>query len=365
VRLYMKELHPYFKLYVSPINIDPFDASLPISNPPEFASELAEELGRFYTQGFPADTKALSNGVLSDEEYFQQARIVLDENLRSFEYQLRNFHEGLFFFYFSTLDQNQHMLWRNMDPTHPLFEENAPDEVKTAVKYFYTSLDDVVRQALEKADSNTTIFILSDHGFAPFKREFHLNTWLLENGYMALKEPEKRLEGEFFKNVDWEKTRAFGLGINGLYINVRDREKFGNVLKSEAKLLKQELASKLAEVRDPLNNEAFITKAYDSQEIYRGNFKEMAPDLVLGFTSGYRTSDISVLGSFAKEVVSDRTDKWAGDHCIDPAVVPGVFMSNRDCSTDKKAIWDVAPTILKAFGIETPPEMEGRSQLKV
>lgn len=362
VRFLLKEVHPYFRLYVTPVNVDPMDPSLPIASPEGYSRELAEAVGRFYTQGLPADTKALSNGILDDDEYLSQAKIVLEENIRGFEYQIERFNEGMFFYYFSSLDQNQHMLWRNMDPSHPLFDAHASPNVKGAIRHLYQSMDGVLKRALEKADNYTTVMLLSDHGFAPFYREFHLNTWLLDNGYISLHDPEDR-SGDFFHNVNWDETKAFGLGINGLYLNLRDREANGVLSPREAMRVKTELVHKLQEVVDPKTGRRIVNTAFEAEKVYSGPYLDVAPDMVLGFDREYRTSDTSVLGKFTTDYVTDRTDKWAADHCMDPAVVPGVLLSNKRCAATAPGIWDMAPTILKAFGIETPKEMDGKAVL--
>jgi predicted AlkP superfamily phosphohydrolase/phosphomutase len=359
VRLYLKEAHPRLKLYVSPINIDPLEPSLPICSPAGYSKELSQAVGRFYTQGFPADQKALSEGILSDDEYLTQAHLVLDESMRLFEHQLADFREGVFFFYFSSIDQNCHMLLRTMDPSHPLYNPKASDRVKGAVRGFYQRMDYALGRALERVDSSTTIYALSDHGFAPFTREFNLNTWLYKNGYLALTDESKLGQGEFFEHVDWSRTQAYGLGINGLYINVEGRDKFGSVKPEHAGKLAREITTRLGQVVDPDNGARMITAGYHASEIYKGPFVDLAPDILVGYQRGYRSSDETVLGKVPHELVGDRTNLWSADHCMDPAVVPGMLVSNRGWSKERPGLWDMAPTILERFGVARPSEMDG------
>jgi predicted AlkP superfamily phosphohydrolase/phosphomutase len=361
VRIYVKEVHPRLKVYISPINVDPMEPSLPICSPMSYSKELSQAVGRFYTQGFPADQKALSEGILSDDEYLTQAHLVMDESMRIFDHELSRFKEGVFFFYFSSVDQNCHMLIRNMDPSHPLYKPDASDAVKNAVRGFYQRMDVALGRALEKVDSSTTLYVLSDHGFAPFTREFHLNTWLYEQGYLALTDDRKIGQGEFFQYVDWSRTKAYGLGINGLYLNVEGRDKYGSVRAENSLQLKNEIAQKLARVTDPKNKAPVITEAYDSHKIYSGPFVDLAPDLVVGYQRGYRSSDETVLGKLPKELVGDRTNLWSADHCMDPAVVPGLLLSNKPWKHPKPGLWDMAPSILSCFGIPTPEEMDGEA----
>ncbi len=360
VRLYMQQVHPQFRLYMSPIDIDPMEPSLPICSPSGYSRELSQAIGRFYTQGFPEDTKALSHGVFTNEEFLHQSKMVLEERLRMFEHEFGQFAEGFFFFYFSSVDQNTHMMWRDMDPNHPLYEKAASPEAKEAVYYFYRKMDAVLRLVYSRMDSQSTLIVLSDHGFAPFEREFHLSTWLVENGYTVLTEADKRSESKFYDHVDWSKTQAYAMGINGLYVNLHGRDPHGSVMPRDAKKIKAEIAAKLADVRDPLNGRNVITKAYDSQEIYSGPYIDLAPDLVIGYQSGYRISDEAVLGKFPDGIIGDRKDKWSADHCMDPAVVPGVLLTNRKVASGRPGLWDLAPTILQEFGLKVSLEMDGK-----
>jgi predicted AlkP superfamily phosphohydrolase/phosphomutase len=360
VRFYAQQVHPHFKLYVSPINVDPMDPELPICHPSSYSHELSQAVGRFYTQGFPEDTKALSNEIFTDDEFLKQSRIVLDERLRMFDHEFSRFHEGLFFFYFSSVDQNTHMMWRCMDPTHPLYDPHATREAKQAVYYFYRKLDGVLRRVLDAMDDRSVLMMLSDHGFAPFRREFNLSTWLVENGYIVLSDPSRIGQGEFYRYVDWRRTKAYALGLNGLYINLEGRDFRGSVPPSEAEGIKQEIMAKLGTVRDPEGGQRIITEAYDSRRIYSGPYVALAPDIVVGYQSGYRISDEAVLGKFPESLVGTRTDKWAADHCMDPAVVPGTLLANREVRKPDPGLWDLAPSILQLFGLAVPSAMDGR-----
>ena len=359
VRIYMQEVHPNFRMYVSPINVDSKHADLPISSPERYSRDLSEAIGRFYTQGFPEDTKALSYGVFSDDEFLKQSKFVLKERLKAFDYELSRFHEGLFFFYFSSIDQNSHMLLRNMDPAHPLYDPKASPEVKEAIYDYYCSMDDVLKATLSKMNNNSTLIILSDHGFAPFTREFNLSTWLVENGFSAMTDPTKMEENEYFDFVDWSKTKAYVLGLNAIYINLFGREANGIVFPQDVTRIKEEIAAKLEKVRDPKNGRKIIARVYDSRHIYSGPCLDTAPDLLVGYESGYRISEGAAFGRFPGEIVCDRKDKWSADHCMDPQIVPGVLLTNRDVSLEKPGIWDLAPSILHAFGLEVPREMDG------
>jgi predicted AlkP superfamily phosphohydrolase/phosphomutase len=360
-RFYLKQAHPRFQLYVSPINIDPADPALPISTPPKYSRMLAEEVGEFYTQGIAEDTKALSAGVLDDKEYLQQARTVLAEHRQIFDKEFPKFNQGVFFFYFSSLDLNSHMMWRLMDPKHPEYDASQADQNRSAITEFYQQIDQVLGEVLPKLDDHTTLLVLSDHGFAPYYRSFNLNTWLLNNGYIKMKKAGDADSNEPLANVDWSGTRAYGLGLNGLYINMRGRDRDGIVAAGvEANALIQEIKTKLLQESDPQTGLPVITRVDVASEVYHGPYAHLGPDLLVGYNRGYRAGWKTILGAFPPDVLEDNTNPWSGDHCMDYTLVPGVLLSNRKIVAGTPALTDIAPTILSEFGINQPKDMMGR-----
>jgi predicted AlkP superfamily phosphohydrolase/phosphomutase len=350
---YLRSVHPALELYISPILIDPLANAIPTSQPPSYAEELAKNIGRYNTLGLPADTKSLSNGLLSDEEYLQQAVSVLDENLKAFDFELNRFSEGLLFFYFSSLDQNQHMLWRCFDEKHPLHDPKASPQMKNAIRDLYIEMDQILKQALSKVDSRTLVLVMSDHGFMPFTREFELNTWLKNEGYLAL-HPEAQSkpveELSLFSDVDWKNTSAYALGFSGLYLNVAGREPNGTVDPKDSQRYLKEISSKLSSTVDSATGST-VGRAVPAIEEYSGDAMELSPDILMAYAPGVRVSDNSILGGFADSTFNPRTNKWSADHCMEPARVPGVLLSSHALNVSDPAIWDLAPMILSALGL--------------
>ncbi len=361
-RFYLKAVRPYLKLYVTPINVDPRDPALPIAAPREFCSELARKFGLFYTQGFPHDVKALRHGILDDDEYLHQSGLAFGEERGMFEMALDEFERGLLFYYFATSDRTQHMFWRTMDPRHPAYEARLAERLGSVIEQCYRASDDIVGKAMEACDGDTTLIVLSDHGFAPYYRCFNLNTWLARNDYLVGVGPWGA-GTDIFGNADWRTTLAYGLGFNALYINLLGREPYGLVGPEEKGALTRQLADELRQVRDPETGERVIEQVYVGEEVYSSDRAETAPDLVIGYARGYRCSDESVLGEVSEALTGANRDKWSGDHCIDRSLVPGIALANKPLSAEAPALEDVTAGVLSEFGVEKPEEMSGRPML--
>ncbi|HPW18918.1 MAG TPA: alkaline phosphatase family protein [Candidatus Aminicenantes bacterium] len=361
---YLKEVRPRFKLYVSPVHIDPAKPALPLSTPESYARELEKRFGPYFTKGLPADTSALENGVLDEAEFLELDNMVYQESLAMLEYELGRFDEGLLFFYFSNADQRQHMFWRLTDPGHPAYREDLARHFGGVIERTYGEMDRALGLALGRAGKDTVVLVLSDHGFASFRRGFNLNTWLLQNGYHRLLRPWKQAESQLFDNTDWTKSRAYGVGLNSLYVNEAGRERDGIVKPGPDKdNLVREIAGKLEALTDPKTGERPILKAFVSRDVYHGANVGQAPDIVLGFNRGYRISWQSPLGGFPREVLEDNTQKWSGDHMSAPDVLPGIAFANREFTAEAPVLQDLTASVLGVFGVEKPREMTGTNVL--
>jgi predicted AlkP superfamily phosphohydrolase/phosphomutase len=356
VRFYLKQVHPEFQLYVTPINLDPMAPPMPISTPDDFAAELAEATGRFYTQGMPEDTKSLTEGVLSRDEFLQQARLAGEEIISEFQWVLSQFDTGLLFYYFGNLDQVSHMMWRTLDPDHPAYDPQVDPAYADVIPSLYERMDKLVGETLDQMGDDTTLVVMSDHGFTSWRRAFHLNTWLREHGYLVVKDPSQTEDPGMFTNVDWSRTRAYGLGINALYLNLEGRERNGIVPPSEREALMEEIAAGLLAEIDPATGTPAVTKVYRREQVYHDRgYLDIGPDLVVGYAKGTRCSNESALGELTAEVYEDNLDEWSGDHLMDHEAVPGILFTNRPLAKPATALQNLAAAILAEFGIEEFP----------
>ncbi len=359
VRFYVKQVHPELRLYASPANLDPIQPANPISTPRSLARDLARRNGRFYTTGIPEDTKALSRGALNEDEFLAQTDLVLTEKIREYHSALTESDRGCLFSYFGTPDLVQHMFWRDRDPDHPGRLPEQGDRYADVIDNLYIRMDQVVGETLATLRDDDLLMILSDHGFTTFRREVSINTFLLENGYITLIDPSRQGKTEYLLNVDWSRTIAYAMGLNGLYINLEGREKYGIISTEERQSLLDEIKRKLMDLRDD-DGSRVIEKIYPVSELYPDADPHIAPDMIIGYAEGYRASWATALGGIPREIIVDNRDRWSGTHCIAPHLLPGILLATEPIAVDDPTLLDIAPTILGAFGVKPPAPMKGR-----
>ena len=391
VRFYLRSITPEFELYASPVNFDPLDPVSPVSAPQSAAAELARAIGQYYTQGMAEDVNGLKKELLDDDEFMRQAMIVYTERGRMLDFALRRFMSnedgGLLFFYYSTIDLCCHMMWRHGDPAHPFFDPRIAGRGsewfsgregstwKDVIHDLYIKMDPALGKIREAVGEETTVIVMSDHGFAPYHRKFSLNRWLFDNGYLVLREgqsPELPPSDPAFRRayifasglVDWSKTSAYGVGFNGLYLNLSGREAEGSVPAAEAPALVAKLRAELEALRD-VDGTPIVLRAVPATEAFHGERVDEAPDLVIGYNTGYGNSDESSEGRVPSYVLADnKGGTFNGSHLMDPSVVAGLIVTNERLTVPDPALVDLTVEILGRYGIEPDETMEGRPILQ-
>jgi predicted AlkP superfamily phosphohydrolase/phosphomutase len=359
-RLLVTELGEHFSLYMSPINLDPERPAMPISHPSYYATYLAKLVGTFSTLGLAEDTWALNEGVTDDGTFLQQTYDIDRERQAMFFASLDRLQRGSLVCVFDATDRIQHMFWRYLEQGHPAGHDPANAEHRHAIRDLYQRNDALVGRVMDKLGEGDVLMVISDHGFSSFRRGVNLNSWLREHGYLALKDGSDGGE-EWLRGVDWSKTRAYCLGLTGMFLNVTGREQHGIVAPgAEAAALKAEIIGKLNGLPDAERGDVGIREVFDTSRLYTGPYLENAPDMLIGYNAGYRTSWDCAKGVVAAPIFEDNVKAWSGDHCIDPRLVPGVFFCNRATTTKEPALIDIAPTALTLFGITPPAFMDGK-----
>ena len=359
-RFLLKEVHPHLKLYVTPINIDPSDQGMPVTYPESYGEDLARAIGPFWTKGLPCDTKAFDYRVINDEQYVAQAELILKERMAIFDYEWPRFQSGLFYFYVSSTDQDAHMLWRNMDKTHPMHDASDARFAEW-IPHLYEEMDKLVGKVLPALDDNTLLLICSDHGFAQFGRQFHLNTWLRQNGYLTIKREAEKKETTTILDVDWSQTAAYGVGFNGLYLNLKGREGHGIIEPAKADEIIRRIQGELQAITDAETGKNPVARVYRKEEMYTGESTPLMPEMLVGYTPGYRCASSSVLGETGRVIIDINPWAWSGDHSMARDLVPGSLFSSRTMPAGRASILDLPVTILDYFGIEKPGQMVGKS----
>jgi predicted AlkP superfamily phosphohydrolase/phosphomutase len=312
------------------------------------------------------DYDGLINGRLDEPAFLTQCQAILRERERMMHFELGRFSAGLFFCLFDTPDRLQHMFWRFREPGHPANRGEPTSEWAHAIEEHYRDCDAIVGRALRYADDQTLVVVLSDHGFNTFQRGVSLNTWLHQQGLLALRpgvEPGEEA-GDFLRHVDWGRTRAYALGLSGIYLNLKGREEQGTVPFDEALALRAALVEKLTGLTDPERGQVAIRSVKQRDEVYDGACAAEAPDLLVNCAAGYRISWGTALGGVPRDLFEDNVKRWGGDHIIDPSLVPGVLFMSRPFDTAAPRLTDLAPTILAALGVPAGAGLEGKSLLR-
>ncbi len=359
VRFYLTRVEPDLLLYASPVNFDPDAPLFPISAPPDFARTLARELGPFYTTGMVEDHNGLNNGRLTDDAYLRQCEEVLDERKRMMFRELERLDRGFLFCLFDTPDRVQHMFWREAG--------GGPGTggLSRVIGDHYQRCDRLVGEVLERVDEDTLLIVLSDHGMKSFRRGVHLNTWLHGQGLLALRGGVGPGDGagDLLKAVDWDRTRAYAVGLSGIYLNLKGREARGIVEPGEAPRLARAIAEGLAALGDPAHGTRPVRRVLTRAEAYAGPYAAESPDLLVNFADGYRVSWGTAHRAVPAGLIGANTRRWSRAPLIDPELVPGVLVSSRPIRTEHPRLVDLAPTILAALGVPRGDAMEGEALL--
>ncbi len=352
---------PEFELYVTPINLDPEHAAMPVGYPAVYPVYLAKRQGPFATLGLAEDTWALNEKVINDDHFIQQCLDMDSEREAMFFDALDMVPRGLIACVFDGTDRLQHTFWRDIDERHPARPDPAVLGGRRVIEDLYRRMDDLVGRTIARCQGeDTLLMVISDHGFGPFRRGVDLNRWLEENGYLTLH--DGRRDEEHLAGVDWSRTRAFAIGLAGIFINIKDKFAQGIVEPgADADRLREEIVARLTDLIDPESDESAVKRVYIATKFYRGPYRDNAPDLIVGYQRGYRVSWETAIGRTTDAVFHPNRKAWSGDHCVDPSLVPGILFCNYPVETAKPRLIDVAPTVLSCFGVPVPDYMDGKA----
>jgi predicted AlkP superfamily phosphohydrolase/phosphomutase len=358
------------QLYVSPVNFKPDQPPVPMSAPASFSGELYREIGNYRTLGWAEATWPLNEGRMDEKTFMDDLIVAFDDRAKVILHEIDQNDWDLMVGVIESTDRVQHMMWRLIDPKHPLYDASLAAKYGDSIERVYRRADDFVGEVVRRVGPNVPVMIVSDHGFHSWRKAVNLDTWLVQNGYMTLKgvqAGDKKLAdlfggGTFWENVDWSHTRAYAMGIGQIYFNLRGRESQGIVSPgAEATALADELSKKLLTMTDPDDETPIIRAVYKRDDIYSGPYLGNAAELQVGMNDGYRVSWQTTLGGSPPGIVYKNDRKWSADHGgYDYAITSGILVSSRPVDAKDPRIIDLAPTVLKYFGVSIPSDIDGK-----
>lgn len=355
VRICLQEVQPDFRLFISAVHPVPGSDGLASES---FDLELAEALGHFHTKGMPQETGAYLQGVLNTEQYIAHSRILHDETLAALNLLLRESNRGVLFVYFSTLDLDSHVLWAYQDVDHPAHDPAQADAHGDHILRLYQEIDRVVGATHQGLAPGEELYVISDHGFTSLRHDFNLTSWLAQAGYLHYQDGFDPDDSAVYSGIDWTKTQAYGVGFNGLYVNLAGREREGAVAKAQYDALIDEIQGKLLAIKH--DGQRVFENVYRPEDIYGGTQRHYAPDLILAYRPPFGPSDDSVLGTPSDFIINDRLRGFTGHHTTDASFVPGILLSTQRLTGDQPRLQDVTATLLDQFGVPSAPQMTGR-----
>ncbi len=362
-RFYVVEAGTAISVYMTCLMADPRAASIPLSVPPSYASSLAARFGLFKTVGWSSDTHAVRAGALPEDAFLDDdertsafiERVTLDE--------LERGDFDLLIAVWTDPDRIAHMFWRFRDPKHPRFTPDGAQRYGRAIEDAYRRMDNIAGKVAAKLKPDDLLIVMSDHGFKSFRRGFNINTWLVRNGYLAVQGQADAASAEnrrdFLEGYDWTRSRAYSLGLNSVYINLRGREGQGSVASEEAAALTNELRERLLAVRDPSTN----APVFDDVTTTMTPGSD-GPDLVLGYADGYQSTKEAAKGAAPAALFEDNASAWSGDHAgSSGAHTPGILFVNAPVK-DAPSIMDIGVTALTRLGARPAADVAGKNFLK-
>ena len=265
------------QLYVSPVNWKPDRPPAPMSAPPALSADLFERVGYYRTLGWAEATWALHEERLDEAAFMDDLLRAFDDRAQVILQRIDARQLDLLVGVIESTDRVQHMMWRAIDPQHPMYDKAVAAGFGDAIERVYQRADDFVGEVVARLDPGTPILIVSDHGFQSFRHAVNLNTWLVEQGFMTLtgEAPPDRtlrdLSGDgrpVWENVDWSRTRAYAIGFGQIYLNLEGREGQGIVSPgAEAQAVEDDLARRLLALTDPTTGQRIVDAVYRAADI--------------------------------------------------------------------------------------------------
>jgi predicted AlkP superfamily phosphohydrolase/phosphomutase len=331
------------------------DTSVEYTYPPELKDEITSVVGEYVidVRDFRTNDKVRLLADLYDmaEKRFRLARHLLTAHPWEFAIMVE-----------MGTDRIHHGFWRYFDTEHPLYEPGSPYE--NAIHDYYVAVDRMVGELLAVLPEDTLVLALSDHGVKRMDGGICFNDWLIQEGYLVLKEPPRGVTKFSPALVDWKRTRAWGDGgyYGRCFLNVRGREPHGTVAPDEVNSLRHELTEKLEALGDE-HGRSIATRVFKPELVYRA-CNNVPPDLIVYF-GDLNWRSVGSVGNASLWTHENDTGPDDANHAQHGMVILsriGREPLGAGERRDGMSIYDIAPTVLDAFGIERP-EGVGRQSI--
>ncbi len=326
-----------------------------------------------------------------------------DLRMQAFAYLRERENPDFAMMVFNGTDTISHAMWKFMDQSHPLHDPSKFEKYGTAIRDYYKHVDGLLANVVNSLDDDSTLIIMSDHGFGPFHKFIHVNNWLIKQGFMSIKRDIRsrfkkatfnmgfspmnvyntlmqmglgKLKREVvrgqgqgllktlflsFADVDWSSSVAYSLGnVGQIYLNVAGREPQGTVQPGiEYEQVREQIIDKLAELRDPQTGELVVESIYRREEIYHGEQLEKAADIVFIPTRleyfGFGEYEFG-----SHQIIESMRRGISGTHRMN-----GVFLAygssiEAGVEITGKSLIDLAPTIMHLMSLPVPERMDGK-----
>lgn len=330
----------------------PSEETVEITHP----KDLKNELNSLLQKPLLLDIKTFRD--LSKRDIIDEMYKITKMHLDSMKYLIKNKEWDFFFGTIKSSDRMNHSFWKYCDKLHREYEPLS--EFKDTLKEYYKFLDKELGEIIEILDENTIIIVVSDHGITRMHTRINLSDWLIREGYLVLKEEVNNPTRLEMDKIDWEKTKVFAFGAydGEIYINLKGREANGIVDEKEYEILMKELESKLKDIKGD-HGEILKTKVFKKKDYFQGEYKNLAPDMIVYFDDLKYGSNTTKIGN--SNLFSNQTALGSDSAAHSQQ---GIFIMNKSKqkgNIGEVNIIDIFPTILRLLDIKIPENINGKS----
>ncbi len=307
-----------FALYASPVHWRAYRPPAPLSSPASLSADLYERVGAYRTLGWPDQAVALDANLIDEKAFMDDVYRAFDDQTQIILQRIDTHNWDLLVGAIDSVDHVQHLMWRQMGTA----------KFGDAIERMYQRCDDTVGEVMKHVDADTAIVIMSAYGGKGFRQTMDLNRWFAEEGLAG---------------------KASATLSGGIVLSPAST---GEALASEDHII-----ARLTALLDPQTHAPVVEAVYKREAIYTGPYVPSAPALQVGMAEGYR---VGVSSATSPTALAPNPGKWSADHSsVDYNAVPGTLISSRPTTTDSPRVIDIAPTVLRYFGVPIPTEIDG------